>query len=94
MYHHDMEHLLCPRAWALSRWEIFTAALLLVATFFSDWLKMSSTQDVSSALNRWSRERGSVFYTACLAHKQMNEQYTEKSQAPPSNALRKRLLQT
>ena len=49
----------------------FMAALLLAAAFFSHCMKMSSVKDVSSALNRRTRESfGSRNCTAWLARKQ------------------------
>ena len=52
--------------------------LLWAAAFFFNCMKMSSAKDVSSALNRRSRESsGSRNYTAWLARKRTMEQYME-----------------
>ena len=69
------------------------AALLLATALFYDCLKMSSAQDLSSTLNRWSRESSGRKYTTWLASKWMAEWYMKKSWEPPSIELRMRLLQ-
>ena len=52
--------------------------------FFYDWLKISSAQDVSSALKRQRRELRLINYTAWLAPKRM---WLNKSRATPSYEL-------
>ena len=39
--------------------------------FFYDWLKISSAQDISSALNRWSREF-KIHKLYCMVSSYMN----------------------
>ena len=51
--------ILCLHAWAYSRQELLTVTIFATG-FFYDNLKISSAQDVSSALNTWSRESLSV----------------------------------
>ena len=80
MYHQDTECCyICPSCLdALSvgnlYCEIFTAALLLATALFSDCLKKSSAQDVSSTLNRWNRVSLHFRnYTTWLAHMNIME---------------------